>query len=134
MHRAQMQAEAEESHGTLSAMPAMNPVVHEESSSAALPPAMAAEPQVAEPAPRVEPERPRISAVAPAPAPAPVPAPSVGEARAELESSGLQMVETKSERSLAPEPEPATPLGRPRAERPRQVAEEEPLVQVETKH
>jgi len=134
MHRAQMQAEAEESHGTPPAMPAVTPVVPEDSPPAALPPEMAVEPQVAEPAPRVEPERPRIAAVAPVPVPAPAPAPSLGEARAELESSGLQMVETKSERALAPEPEPATPLGRPRAERPRQVAEEEPLVQVETKH
>jgi hypothetical protein len=44
------------------------------------------------------------------------------------------MVETKSERVSAPQPEPAMPLGRPRPERPRAHAEDEPLVQVETKH
>jgi ribonuclease E len=77
------------------------------------------------------------------PEPAPVPAsrpaaesrpPAVTDVRAELESSGLQMVETKSERVSAPQPEPAMPLGRPRPERPRAHAEDEPLVQVETKH
>jgi len=57
------------------------------------------------------------------------------DARAALESAGLQMVETRRDRVPAAPPEPeAAPLGRPRRERPRPVAEEEPLVQVETKN
>ena len=57
------------------------------------------------------------------------------DARSELESAGLQMVETRAERASAPEPEAGVqPLGRPRRERPRPSAEDEALVQVETKH
>lgn len=62
------------------------------------------------------------------------PAPVLGDPHAALESSGLQMVETKADRASAPEPEIAAPLGRPRPERPQHAAEDEPLVQVETKH
>jgi len=57
------------------------------------------------------------------------------DARAALESAGLQMVETRRDRVPAALPEAkAAPLGRPRRERPRPVAEEVPLVQVETKN
>ena len=57
------------------------------------------------------------------------------DAREALESAGLQMVETRRDRVPASLPEAkAAPLGRPRRERPRPVAEEEPLVQVETKN
>lgn len=52
-----------------------------------------------------------------------------------LESAGLQMVETRPDRvAVAPSEPEAVPLGRPRRERPRRVAEDEPLVQVETKN
>jgi hypothetical protein len=66
-------------------------------------------------------------------APVAPPPPSPLDVRAELESTGLQMVETRSERASAPEPEPVVALGRPRRERPKLAAEDEPLVQVETK-
>jgi len=123
MHRAQMRAEAEE---VGRAQPAVEPVIAEHREDSPPPAPMLASVAVpqAEPAVSPEPETPRIVA----------PAPTLGEARAELESSGLQMVETKSTGTREPEPEPETPLGRPRAERPRQHAEDEPLVQVETKH
>jgi len=51
-----------------------------------------------------------------------------------LESAGLQMVETRSDRASPPaQPEESVPLGRPRRERPHTAGEEQ-LVQVETKH
>jgi len=51
-----------------------------------------------------------------------------------LETAGLQMVETRSDRVPAVPTEPqAAPLGRPRRERTRPATAEEPLVQVETK-
>lgn len=56
------------------------------------------------------------------------------DTREMLESAGLQMVETRSDRvTPAPQPEESVPLGRPRRERP-STAGEEQLVQVETKH
>lgn len=67
--------------------------------------------------------------------PAAVPAIAKVDAREALASAGLQMVETRPERVPAALPEPETvPLGRPRRERPRPEAGEEPLVQVETKN
>ena len=112
MHRAQMRAEAEQQ-------------------------AQAHEP-VREVAPQVEVreiEAAPTFVVTPAPAPSPAPAVTLTDARTELESVGLQMVETRAERASAPEPEAAVqPLGRPRRERPRASAEDETLVQVETKH
>jgi hypothetical protein len=112
MHRAQMRAEAEQQ-------------------------AQAPE-QVREVAPQVEVREVEAAptfVVTPAPAPAPAPAVTLTDARTELESAGLQMVETRAERASAPEPEAAVqPLGRPRRERPRQGAEDETLVQIETKH
>ncbi|MEX2241880.1 MAG: Rne/Rng family ribonuclease [Burkholderiales bacterium] len=67
--------------------------------------------------------------------PAAAPAIAKVDAREALESAGLQMVETRSDRVPAAPPEPeAVPLGRPRRERPRATAEEEPLLQVETKN
>jgi hypothetical protein len=54
--------------------------------------------------------------------------------RSELESSGLQMVETRAERVSAAEPAAdVQPLGRPRRERTRPSAADEALEQVETK-
>lgn len=71
----------------------------------------------------------------PAPAPRPATAPAPIDVREALETSGLQMVETRPDRAQAPAPEPEpVALGRPRRERPRAVEAEEPLVQVETKH
>jgi hypothetical protein len=56
------------------------------------------------------------------------------DTREMLESAGLQMVETRSDRaSPAPQPEESVQLGRPRRERTRPAGEEQ-LVQVETKH
>jgi ribonuclease E len=73
--------------------------------------------------------------VTPAPTPSPAAVVTLTDARTELESAGLQMVETRAERVSAPEPEAGVqPLGRPRRERPRPSAEDETLVQVETKH
>jgi hypothetical protein len=67
--------------------------------------------------------------------PASQPAVARVDPREVLESAGLQMVETRPERVSAAPPEPeGVPLGRPRRERPRRVAEDEPLVQVETKN
>ena len=86
----------------------------------------AAEQREAQPRPQPAPER----AMPPA-----APAMAKVDARAALESAGLQMVETRRDRVPAALPEAkAAPLGRPRRERPRPVAEEEPLVQVETKN
>ena len=86
----------------------------------------AAEQREAQPRPQPAPER----AMPPA-----APAMAKVDARAALESAGLQMVETRRDRVPAALPEPeAAPLGRPRRERPRSVAEEVPLVQVETKN
>jgi hypothetical protein len=67
--------------------------------------------------------------------PASQPAVARVDPREVLESAGLQMVETRPDRvpAAAPEPE-VVALGRPRRERPRRVAEDEPLVQVETKN
>lgn len=56
------------------------------------------------------------------------------DAREALSSAGLMMVET--DRSKAqPQPEPETPihLGRPRRERPKAPAQDDELVQVETR-
>jgi hypothetical protein len=56
------------------------------------------------------------------------------DTREMLESAGLQMVETRSDRASPPaQPEESVPLGRPRRERPHTAGEEQ-LVQVETKH
>jgi len=140
MHRAQMRAEAEASQAEsrepvavtlpaaeLAPQPAPEPV--REATPPPTPPAelpsVAVAPEISE-APAPAPAR--------APRPAPAPAPVLTDARAELESSGLQMVETKSDRTSAPEPEPTVPVGRPRPERPRRSTEDEPLVQIETKH
>ncbi|MBI3371711.1 MAG: Rne/Rng family ribonuclease [Betaproteobacteria bacterium] len=79
--------------------------------------------------------------IEPAPLPIPAPAPRAVvpaavrvDPRAVLETTGLQMVETDRSK-LAPvlPDEPPVPLGRPRRERPRPVAEEA-LQQVETKN
>jgi hypothetical protein len=68
-------------------------------------------------------------------APAAPPAVARVDSREALESAGLQMVETRSDRVPAAPLEPeAVPPGRPRRERLRPTAEEEPLVQVETKN
>jgi len=125
MHRAQMRVEAAQAASQESefSAPAHEPAPER--------------PMVAayEPAPVVAYEPTPVVAYEPAPVPVvATPAPAVTEVRAALESSGLQMVETKSDRAAAPAPEPAEPLGRPRAERPRHRAEDEPLVQVETKN
>jgi ribonuclease E len=123
MHRAQMLAESEDHRNVQPAVEA----------SPERPPEVV-------PAPTPVPQPERMAAPRPEPSPAPesrsesAPALSFGEARAALQDSGLQMVETKSGRSEAIEAEPAIPLGRPRAERPRQTGDDEPLVQVETKH
>jgi hypothetical protein len=108
MHRAQMRAEQEQ-----------------EAPAERAPERIAAAPPPPQPVtPRIE-DRP-VGAAEPAPR---------ADIRESLESAGLQMVETKADRPRAPEPEAeAVPLGRPRAERPRAAAEDEPLVQVETKH
>jgi hypothetical protein len=65
--------------------------------------------------------------------PAPQPEAPRVDTHAMLESSGLQMVETRADRAppTAPAEEPVQ-LGRPRRERPRPSADEQ-LVQVETK-
>jgi len=121
MHRAQMRAEAEDQQ--------VSPSLPE-----AMPEASAVEAPQPAPAPvsvPMEEAQPVPSPVLPARA---APAPSLTEARAALEDSGLQMVETKGDRPSVAEPEPAAPLGRPRQERPRHSAEDEALVQVETKH
>jgi len=76
---------------------------------------MAAQPVEAKPA-VTRPEAPRV------------------DTREMLESAGLQMVETRSDRASPPaQPEESVPLGRPRRERPHTAGEEQ-LVQVETKH
>jgi hypothetical protein len=68
------------------------------------------------------------------PAPSPAPMVTLTDPRAELESSGLQMVETRAGRASAPEPAAdVQPLGRPRRERPRTSTEDDSLVQIETK-
>jgi ribonuclease E len=68
------------------------------------------------------------------PAPAPAPQAARVDPRELLETAGLQMVETRSDRVPAAPPEPdAVPLGRPRRERTRPATAEEQLVQVETK-
>jgi hypothetical protein len=121
MHRAQVRAEVEEQR-----TPQPAPVAMPESSGAEAPPPAPAPMSV----PMAE-AQPVLAPVVPARA---APAPSLTEARAALEDSGLQMVETKADRPSVAEPEPAVPLGRPRQERPRHSAEEEALVQVETKH
>jgi len=94
------------------------------------------------PAPMPRHEEPRVEAAAPVEAPrerveerpAPPPAPKV-DAREELASSGLMMVET--DRSRAPAPpaaeDEAQHLGRPRRDRPKPAAEDAPLEQVETR-
>lgn len=83
----------------------------------------------AQPEPQPEPRAPERAMPASQPAVARV------DPREVLESAGLQMVETRPERVSAALPEPeGVPLGRPRRERPRRVAEDEPLVQVETKN
>jgi ribonuclease E len=86
-------------------------------------------PRIEEPAPRVEELAPRVEEPAPR-----VEQPKV-DAKTLLESDGLVMIET--DRSKAP-PAPAaveeTPhLGRPRRERPKPLAQEEELQQVETR-
>jgi hypothetical protein len=121
MHRAQMQAEAQE-HPVSASLPVAMP----ESKGADAPPPA--------PAPQSMPVAERQPELSPVPAVTAAPVPSLSEARAALEDSGLQMVETKADRPSVAEPEPAVPLGRPRQERPRHTAEEETLVQVETKH
>ena len=66
------------------------------------------------------------------PAAAPPEAPRV-DAREMLESAGLQMVETRADRTSPPvPPEESVPLGRPRRE-PSRPAADEPLVQIETR-
>ena len=86
---------------------------------------------------REEPARQQPAGAEPAPAAAPQPAPQPAPVRIDpreiLESAGLQMVETNPAKARQPaaEAEPV-PLGRPRREQARPVAEE-PLVQVETK-
>ena len=58
------------------------------------------------------------------------------EPKAELEQSGLVMIETdpSKARTVQAEPEPSQSLGRPRRERrPQQVAAEPELVQIETR-
>ena len=96
----------------------------------------------AQPAPEPERPQPRIEPAHAEPAPRPQPRfqpqpqPPRADPREALESTGLQMVETKPDRvpAAAPEPE-VVPLGRPRRERARTAAAgEEPLVQVETKN
>jgi hypothetical protein len=146
MHRAQMRAEAEQAEARESG--STQAAVHESEAAFAPEPVPVREfTPVPEPAPASAPEP--VAAREPAPAPAqepvaarqPAPAPVVTapmpaptDVRSALESSGLQMVETKAERASASELEPAMPLGRPRPERPRHGGEDEPLVQVETKH
>jgi ribonuclease E len=122
MHRAQMREEAAASQPAelprAEAEPVREPIVAA--------PAIAPSPDVA-PAPTIARE--------PAPAPKPAVTPPPVDVREALETSGLQMVETRPDRVRAPAPE-AEPvaLGRPRRERPRAVETEAPLVQVETKH
>jgi len=71
--------------------------------------------------------------VAPPAAPATAPVESV-DTRATLEDAGLEMVETRPDRAPATPPAPeSTPLGRPRRERPRSSAQDDALVQIETK-
>ena len=90
-------------------------------------------PRVEEPEPSFEAPEPRAEVPAPAPAPRPE-APKV-DSRELLESAGLVMIET--DRSKAPSQpaaeEPAQPVGRPRRERAKAAAPDEPLEQVETK-
>ncbi|MGE3160834.1 MAG: ribonuclease E/G [Burkholderiales bacterium] len=119
MHRAQMRAEAE-SRAAEPAAPQAEPV---------------REPIAAAPAMAPEPVAQAVREPAPTPAPRPAPAPETLDVREALESSGLQMVETRPDRARppAPEAEPAA-LGRPRRERPQAAQADEPLVQVETKH
>jgi len=92
----------------------------------------------------VQREQPQVANAAPEPAASVAPAPRPEEItprveavqvdpREYLASTGLQMVETKPSATTIREPEAeAVKLGRPRRERPR-VAEEEALVQVETR-
>jgi ribonuclease E len=129
MHRAQMRAEAQareeaarrerEARGEAAPVerPSAGVVEHE---PVAMPPRAAEEKAVAaelaqESQPAPQPEAPRV------------------DTHAMLESSGLQMVETRADRAppTAPAEEPVQ-LGRPRRERPRPSADEQ-LVQVETK-
>jgi hypothetical protein len=89
-----------------------------------------------------EPETPRLrpepvrAEPAPRPQMQPQPRPQQVDPREALESSGLQMVETRPDRVPPAPPEPeVVPLGRPRRERSRPAAAEDaPLVQVETKN
>ncbi len=92
---------------------------------------------------RPEPETPRPEPETPQPRREPVraepavpPEPPRVDPREALESAGLQMVETRPERvPAAPAETEVVPLGRPRRERSRPAAaEDEPLVQVETKN
>jgi hypothetical protein len=86
------------------------------------------------PAERREVEAPPSFPVMPEPMPSPAPVVRLADPRSELESSGLQMVETRAERLSAPQPAAdAQPLGRPRRERARTSAADETLQQVETK-
>lgn len=88
--------------------------------------------------PAVSPAAEPAAAIAPAPAPRPEEIrPRVEQVTVDpkeyLASAGLQMVETRAGAATVREPEAEmVKLGRPRRERPR-VAEEETLVQVETR-
>jgi ribonuclease E len=85
-----------------------------------------AEQRAAPPQPQPEPERVM---------PASPPAVAKVDAREALASAGLQMVETRPGRvPAAPAAPEVVARGRPRRERSRAVAEDEPLVQVETKN
>jgi hypothetical protein len=97
----------------------------------------AGEPAKGEPVPAApQAVEPRAVASEPAESRPVVPQPAAPrvDTREMLESAGLQMVETRSDRVPAVQAEPeAVHLGRPRRERPRPSAEEQQLVQVETK-
>jgi ribonuclease E len=81
-----------------------------------LPPPPAPAPRVEEPAPRVEEPPPQV------------------DSKALLESDGLVMIETDRAKAPAVTLEEAPPqLGRPRRERPKSLAQEEELQQVETR-
>ena len=82
-------------------------------------------PRVEEAAPRLEMPAPRVEE--------PPPPPQV-DPRALLESDGLVMIETdRAKAPVAPVDEAPQQLGRPRRERPKSLAQEEDLQQVETR-
>jgi len=142
MHRAQMRAEAQaRDEAARREREARGEVASEERDAGevvktepALAAALPAEP--VEPRPvatrTLEPIPVATRPVESRPAAAPPEAPRV-DTREMLESAGLQMVETRADRTSPPvPPEESVPLGRPRRE-PSRPAADEPLVQIETR-